>query len=181
MIPRELWRSTGPPLAQSRGGFTLFTWALYAGCLLAAIVSWHKDKQKTKQALLKAWKAFENILPQFLSVLILIGIMLAVLKPETISVFLGRKSGWIGVGLAAILGAVTLIPGFVAFPLAAMLMRGGAGPMQMGAFISSLMMVGVVTMPVEIKYFGRRMALLRNGLAFIFSFLVAWVIGVVVQ
>ena len=85
----------------------------------------------------------------------------------------------VGVGLAALLGAVTLIPGFIAFPLAAMLMRGGAGAMQMGAFISTLMMVGVVTAPVEIKYFGRRMTVLRNGLAFVFSFLVAWAIGVV--
>ncbi|MGE5530071.1 MAG: permease [Patescibacteria group bacterium] len=159
----------------------MFTWVLYACCLLVAVFSWRKDKRKTKQALIKAWKAFENILPQFLGVLVLIGIMLAVLKPETISALLGRKSGWLGVGLASVIGAVTLIPGFVAFPLAAMLMRGGAGAMQMGAFVSTLMMVGVVTMPVEIKYFGRRMTLLRNGLAFVFSFFVAWVIGVVVR
>lgn len=162
------------------GGGVLFTWVLYAFCLLAAVLSWRKDRRKTKQALIKAWKAFENILPQFLGVLVLIGILLAVMKPETISALLGRESGWLGVGLAALLGAVTLIPGFIAFPLAAMLMRGGAGSMQMGAFISTLMMVGVVTAPVEIKYFGRRMAALRNGLAFLFSFLVAWVIGVVV-
>lgn len=159
----------------------MFTYALYIICLIVAAVSWRKDKVKTKKALIKAWKAFENILPQFLGILILVGILLAVLRPETISALLGRKSGWLGVGIGAILGAVTLIPGFVAFPLAAMLMRGGAGSMQMGAFISTLMMVGVVTMPVEIKYFGRRMTLLRNGLAFVFSFLVAWVIGVVVR
>jgi len=122
---------------------------LYACCVLAAVFSWRKDKRKTKQALIKAWKAFENILPQFLGVLILVGILLAVLKPETISALLGRRSGWLGVGLGAILGAVTLIPGFVAFPLAAMLMRGGADAMQMGAFISTLMMVGVVTAPAS--------------------------------
>jgi hypothetical protein len=27
--------------------------------------------------------------------------------------------------------------------------------MQIGAFVSALMMVGVVTMPVEMKYFGK--------------------------
>ena len=74
----------------------LFTWMLYACCLLAVVLSWRKDRRKTKQALIKAWKAFENILPQFLGVLILIGIMLAVLKPETISALLGRESGWSG-------------------------------------------------------------------------------------
>lgn len=171
----EVCRAFSP----NQGGGGLFTLALYAICIVAVIMSLLKDKRQTKQALLKAWKAFENILPQFLGVIILIGLALAVLKPETISAMLGRESGWFGVILAALLGAVTLIPGFVAFPLAAMLMRGGAGAMQMGAFVSTLMMVGVVTAPVEIRYFGRRMTLLRNSMAFIFSFFVAWVIGVI--
>ena len=52
--------------------------------------------------------------------------------------------------------------------------------MQIGAFISTLMMVGVVTIPVEIKYFGKKMTLLRNFMAFILSFFVAYVIGKVV-
>ena len=49
--------------------------------------------------------------------------------------------------------------------------------MQIAAFISTLMMVGVVTMPVEIKYFGKKMTIYRNLMAFIFSFFVAYVIG----
>jgi ABC-type multidrug transport system permease subunit len=53
--------------------------------------------------------------------------------------------------------------------------------MQIAVFISTLMMVGVVTMPVEIKYFGRKLSIYRNLLAFFFSFLVAWVIGVIVK
>jgi len=61
-----------------------------------------------------------------------------------------------------------------------MLLEGGAGYMQIGAFISTLMMVGVVTMPVEIKYFGKKITFLRNLLAFLFSFLVAGIIGWVV-
>jgi len=49
--------------------------------------------------------------------------------------------------------------------------------MQMSAFISSLMMVGVVTFPVEIKYFNKKSALLRNGISFLFSFLVALIMS----
>ena len=79
------------------------------------------------------------------------------------------------------MGAVTLIPGCVAFPMASLLLQGGAGVMQIGAFISALMMVGVVTAPVEIRYFGKRMTLFRNILAFLFSFVVAYIIGWVVM
>lgn len=154
------------------------TIALYVIAITALAVSFAKSKQNTKLALKKAWKSFENILPQFLSILIIIGIMLAILTPEQISVMIGNESGWIGVIVASVIGAITLIPGFIAFPLAAALLKGGAGYMQIAAFISTLMMVGVVTMPVEMKFFGKKATLIRNAEAFVFSYIVAFVMGV---
>ncbi|SEF64699.1 Predicted permease [Caloramator fervidus] len=154
---------------------------LYILTFLLLILSYLKDKQKTQKALLKAWKSFENILPEFLGVLMLVGILLAVLNPQIISKIIGKESGILGVILAAIVGSITLIPGFVAFPTAAMLLKSGAGYTQIAAFVSTLMMVGVVTMPVEIKYFGKKITILRNLLAFIFSFIVAFIIGKVVS
>ena len=143
-------------------------------------VSHFRDKKKTRMALKKAWKSFENILPQFLGVLILVGILLAVFNAELISKMIGSESGWRGVVFSAVVGAITLIPGFVAFPTAALLVNNGAGYMQIGAFVSTLMMVGVVTAPVEIKYFGKRLTIMRNVFAFFFSFVVAYIIGKVV-
>lgn len=153
---------------------------LYIVTALLLIFSFYKDKKKTKMALKKAWKAFENILPEFLVVILLVGVLLAILNPDVISKIIGADSGWFGVILAAMVGAVTLIPGFIAFPTAALLLQGGAGYMQIGAFVSTLMMVGIVTMPVEIKYFGKKLTIYRNILAFIFSFVVAYIIGLVV-
>lgn len=153
---------------------------LYAVTLILLVISFLKDESKTKNALKKAWKSFENILPEFLGVIMLVGILLAVLNPQVISAVIGAESGWFGVILAALVGAVTLIPGFVAFPTAAMLLQNGAGYMQIGAFVSTLMMVGIVTAPVEMKYFGKKLTIARNVLAFIFSFLVAYIIGKVV-
>jgi len=154
------------------------TIALYVIAFLALIISFFKSKEKTKLALKKAWKSFENILPQFLTIIILIGIMLAILTPEQISHLLGNESGWMGVLIASIIGAITLIPGFVAFPLAAALLKSGAGYMQIAAFVSTLMMVGIVTIPLEIKYFGKKAAVIRNAEAFAFSLIVAFVMGV---
>ncbi len=148
------------------------------GLLLLSLI---KDKKKTVMALIKAWKSFENILPQLLSILIIIGIMLAVLSPETISKLIGQQSGWLGMIIAALIGSITLIPGFVAFPLASALLKSGAGFMQIAVFISTLMMVGIVTLPVEIKYFGGKATIIRNVLALIFSFIVAIAIGVALR
>ena len=155
------------------------TAALYVIAILALSVSLLKSKEKTILALKKAWKSLENILPQFLSILIIIGILLTVLSPEQISKLLGKESGWYGVLIAAVIGSVTLVPGFIAFPLAAALLKSGAGYMQIAAFISALMMVGIVTIPVEVEYFGKKAAAVRNIAAFVFSLIVALVMGVV--
>lgn len=154
---------------------------LYFVAITLLIISYNKNKSKTIIALKKAWKSLENILPQFLAILIIIGISLSVLSPETISLLIGKKSGWAGLLAASLVGSITLIPGFVAFPLTAALLQSGAGLMQIAVFISTLMMVGIVTLPMEIKYFGRKAALLRNSMAFGFSFLVAFVMGMVLQ
>ena len=152
----------------------------YALALILQVTSLIKSKEKTLKALLKAWRAFENILPQFLFVLPLVGFMLALLSPTQISALIGDESGFLGLSASILIGSISLIPGFVAFPTAALLLQNGAGYMQMGGFISSLMMVGIVTLPIEFKYFGKKASILRNSLAIIFSFIVAIIIGLVV-
>ena len=137
-----------------------------------------KDKKKTMLAIKKALKSFENMLPQFLAIIILIGIILSILKPEFISTVIGHQSGVLGMVIASVIGSITLIPAFVAFPLAATLLSHGAGIMQISVFISTLMMVGVITLPLEMSYFGKKATLIRNGLALIYSFIVAIIIGV---
>ena len=138
---------------------------LYAGTAALFGVSFVKSREKTILALKKAWKSFENILPQFLAILLLIGFILAVLDEETISKLLGKESGMVGMGIAAVIGSITLIPGFIAFPLAASLLAAGAGYGQIAMFLTTLMMVGIVTLPLEVTYFGKRLAVMRNALA----------------
>ena len=53
----------------------------------------------------------------------------------------------------------------------------GAGIMQVAVFVSTLMMVGVITAPMESQFFNRKIMLMRNGLSFAVSFVIAIVIG----
>ena len=149
---------------------------LYFLALLFLLISYLKDRQKTKMALFKAWKSFSNLIPEILSVMMFAGIILAILNPNTISKLIGAESGFSGILLSLIAGSVALIPGFVAFPLGAALLEEGAGYAQIAAFVSSLMAVGIVTLPLEIKYFNKRIAILRNGFALIVSFIFTMVI-----
>lgn len=157
----------------------MFIYILYGIAGLALLISFVANKDKTYKALKKSWKSFENILPQFLSIIITIGMMLSIVDAETITRFLGSNSGMLGVLGAALVGSITLIPGFIAFPLAAALIDNGAGITQIAAFVSTLMMVGVLTIPLEIATFGKKVTFVRNGMAFIFSLLVAYIMGIV--
>ncbi len=158
-----------------------FTIIFYVVAVAALAGSLLADRKRTVAALRKSWGAFLGIVPQFMAVIIVAGILLAVVDHETISRLVGARSGWLGVVAAALVGAVTLIPAFIAFPMAALVLGSGAGVMQIGAFVSSLMMVGVVTFPIETATFGRKLALARNLAAFAFSFLVALVLSLVVR
>lgn len=157
----------------------MYNYALYLLAVIFLMVSYKRDKKKTKMALKKAWKSFENILPQFLTILAFLGIALALLSPDVISHLLGQKAGWQGMIIASIIGSVTLMPALIAFPIAAILLKNGAGFAQLAVFVSTLMMVGIVTLPLEIKCFGKKISIMRNMFAYLFSFIVALVIGAV--
>lgn len=159
----------------------MYNYVLYSLALGLLALSWFKNYQKTLMALKKAAKSVLNILPELLGIILIIGVILAVMDPPTISRLIGAESGPLGVILTAIIGAITLIPAFIAFPTAAMLLEGGAGIMQIAAFISTLMMVGVVTAPLEIRYFGKKATIIRNSLAFLLSFAIAYIVSLVVK
>lgn len=158
-------------------GNYIFNGVIYLIAIIFLIISFVKSRQKTKKALLKAWNSFKNILPMLLGVVLLIGLILSILDTNLISRIIGEKSGALGILLAAVLGSVTLIPGFIAFPTAALLLAGGAGYIQITAFVQTLMMVGIITLPMEIKYFDKKVAIARNTISFVLSIGVAYLMG----
>ena len=95
-------------------------------------------------------------MPQFLSIICIVGILLSAVTPEVISRVSGRESGFIGVFASALIGSITLMPTFVAFSTADTLLKSGAGYAQIAALVSTLTLVGVVTFPLETKYIGRK-------------------------
>lgn len=153
--------------------FNLILFVL-TGVLL--IVSYMKSPQKTKKALKIAWKSFVRILPMMLTIIGLIGLMLTFISPETIK-FVFSNQHWWSTSLAALLGSITLMPAFIAFPLAASLLREGAGLMPIAAFVTTLTMVGIVSAPMEISIFGKRYTFLRNVLSFVAAIIIALIMG----
>jgi len=146
-----------------------------AGLLIAFI----KDREKTIKSLKIAGKSFIKILPMVFAVIVIIGLLLGFVPHGQISKFVGEQSGIMGVLLVGIVGAVLYIPALLSFPLAASLLDSGASVSAVAAFITTLTMIGTVTLPLEIKELGRNMALLRNGISFVIAIIIALIMGAI--
>jgi uncharacterized membrane protein YraQ (UPF0718 family) len=145
---------------------------LYGLAALGLALSWRSDPGRTRAALARARASLLMILSPLVTVILLVALVLTALPPSVLSSLIGARSGVLGVLLASVAGSVTLIPGFAAFPMAKMLLDNGAGIVQVGVLVSTLMMVGVVTLPMERSIFGWKAAIARNALAYGHSFLV---------
>ncbi|HDS59137.1 MAG TPA: permease [Thermoplasmatales archaeon] len=151
---------------------------LINGIALAGVVlSLAKDRKKTRQSLAVAGKSFLRILPMTLLIILAIGLLLGFVPPSRISQFLGEQSGAGGVLLAGAVGAVMHIPALLSFPLAASLLDSGASVTAVAAFITTLTMIGMITLPLEIRELGLTFAALRNGLSFLAALLIALLMG----
>ncbi|MEW9076928.1 permease [Terrisporobacter glycolicus] len=155
------------------------TYILYTLAAGMCFISYFKSKEKTKNALIKACKSMENIMPQFLSIIVIVGLMLAFIDTDTISNLIGNKSGFLGVLFSATVGSIVMVPTFVAFSTANTLLNSGAGYAQVAALVSTLTFVGIMTFTLESKYIGKKAAFYRNLFAFLFSFVVAFFMGVI--
>lgn len=154
--------------------------ALLINLLAAAAltVSALKDRHKTRQGLVIAYKTFFRILPTVLLVLMLVALIMGFINKQLVSEWLGDSRNGLNVLIAAFLGSVLMIPSIVGFPLAASLLQKGASLMAVGTFITTLTMIGFVTLPLEIKELGRRFAIWRNGLSLLIAVVIGMLIGV---
>ena len=143
---------------------------------LALSLAW--DRKKTTQSLGMAKGMFLGLAGEITVILALVGLVLTLIPASTIRALLGQASTLLSALSGALIGAVTILPAFVAFPLAASLVEKGAHLVAVAAFITTLTMVGLITLPIEIKHFGTKFALLRNGLSLAFALLIAMGVAV---
>jgi uncharacterized membrane protein YraQ (UPF0718 family) len=145
---------------------------------VALVLSLVSDRNKTVSGIKKGLKMFIGLLPTILNVLILVSAFLYLVPKETLSNLLGKNSGLFGIMIAAVLGSVSLIPMFITYPLAAILLKSGVSYRVLAVFITTLLMVGVLTLPLEAKYFGLKISIIRNVLSFIGALVIGLVIGI---
>ena len=144
----------------------------------ALIVSLAASRKKTLAALKRAWKRFRSLLPAFLLMLCLVALVLAFLSDEMIIRVLGKDEILASTAFAALIGSIVFMPGFVVFPLSGILLGKGVPYMDLSAFTTTLMMVGVLTFPIEKAYMGTKATVIRNLVSFFIALAVALAAGI---
>jgi uncharacterized membrane protein YraQ (UPF0718 family) len=149
----------------------------YIITIICLVVSFYYNKKKSVKALKIAWKKFSNILPAFLVMLVFVSIALGVIPEDIYTTFLSKGNPIVSFISGLSLGSIAMMPGFIAFPLSGILLSKGVSYTTLSVFTSSLMLVGVLTFPVEKKYLGFNVAFARNIISVITAIVIALVTG----
>ena len=152
---------------------------LYIVCGGLLITSGIANRKKTLKALKIALKKLLKILPAFLAMIIFVSIVLFLIPQEIIVTYLGTENTAGSVGIAALIGSIAMMPGFIAFPLCGILRDSGVSWSVIAAFSNSLMLVGIVSFPVEKQFLGVKTAIVRNIIALLMSLIIAFVMGII--
>ena len=145
-------------------------------CLLG--ISLISSPAKTFKVLQISLKRFIKISPSFIIMLILVSFALYLTPKALLENLLANDNKSLAVIGALGLGSFAILPGFIVYPLCGILLEQGALYIVLSAFSTTLMMVGIVTFPLEKSYLGFRLALSRNLISFAIAVVIALVTGI---
>jgi uncharacterized membrane protein YraQ (UPF0718 family) len=108
-----------------------------------------------------------NVIPLLIAAFLTAGLIQALVTKEKVTRWLGAGSGWRGLFIACLGGA--LIPGgpYVYYPIAGVLLNTGAGIGVLVAFITAKNLWSVSRLPMELALLGPELTIVRYGITFI--------------
>lgn len=140
--------------------------ALLATILL--IIGFLKGEGQHITGLKSALKMTTDILPLLVFAFIVAGMVQVLLPQELMSRWVGEESGFRGILIGTVAGGLTPGGPYVSLPLAAGLLRAGAGLGTMVAFISAWSLWAVARMPMELGIMGWKFTIVRLACTFFF-------------
>jgi len=155
----------------------IFILSLNITALLLIIISALKDKRKTQKAIKMALQSGKNMLPILLLVIVFIGILLGWIPNAWIQKYLGQNSGFWGVLGAGVIGSVVMMQSFIVYPLANSLLTSGASLTVIATFLTTLTMIGMASLPLQVRELGKPITVYRNLFSFVFAIIIGLLIG----
>ncbi len=131
----------------------------------------NKKKPNFTQILKQAALSIYYMSPMILGVLGLSAILLTFISPEEIKhIFTGQPFTDTIYGL--LLGAIMMGNAMLSYILGGELLKMGISYYAVTAFLLAWVTLGMVQIPLEISFFGKRFVIIRNLLAILFTFII---------
>ena len=136
--------------------------------IILVIIGYSKGEGQHVAGLKSALKMTTDILPLLVCAFIVAGMIKVLLPQELMSRWVGEESGFRGILIGTVAGGI--MPGgpYVSLPLAAGLLRAGAGLGTMVAFITAWSLWAVARLPMELGIMGWKFTLVRLACTFFF-------------
>jgi len=134
--------------------------------LTLVIISYHKEQHMT--GLRTTFDMIINMLPLIIFAIIVAGMIQALMPKELLSRWIGSESGIKGLLIGTLAGAFAPGGPYVSLPIAAGLMRSGAGIGTMVAFLTGWSLWAVLRLPLDIGILGPKFTLIRFLSVFLF-------------
>jgi len=138
--------------------------AIVMGVLLLGVMglaAWKGGWPLVAEGLKRGGKEGVILLPLLVVVFMLTGLVQVLLPRDLVAHWLSDEAGWRGIGVAWVAGALTPGGGPIGMPLAAALVRSGAGLGVVVTYLTSLSMLSFIRLPLEVAMYGGRLTGLR--------------------
>ena len=119
-----------------------------------------------------------QIIPLLVLAFVVAGMVQVLIPHEIISKWVGTESGFRGILVGTVLGG--LAPGgpYVSLPIAAGLLRAGAGVGTMVAFLTGWSLLAFSRLPLEIGIMGWKFTVIRLACTFFFPPIAGWIANI---
>ena len=136
--------------------------------IILSIMAYRRKDGTHIRGLIMAKGMAIGIIPLLLIAFLIAGLIQVAIPPEVIRTWLGEESGWRGIILGTVVGALIPAGPYMAFPIIAAIFSAGASLGTAVALITSWALRGVGQIPFELAFIGPRFMGIRLCTSFLF-------------
>lgn len=174
-------KSNNPEMAKKMKKEMMRDWVILLALVAfaAILLSFYPDNREAVGS--TAWDYFVELMMVLPAVMVILGIFGVFVPNDTVAKYLGKHSGAKGMVLALFIGMIPTGPLYIAFPIAAAMLKKGASISKIIVFLSAWACIKLPQEMVELQFLGPEFMLLRLTLTIIFVILMGILIEKVIE
>ncbi|QGU94013.1 permease [Clostridium bovifaecis] len=156
-------------------------YSFFIGALIIAAIITIVNKEIGFKTFSIAGASFKQMLSVLPPIMILLGLMDVWIPRESMMKYMGDNSGFLGIGLAILIGSIAAGPMYAAFPFTVVLLRKGVRFSNIIIFMNAWCVTKITTFMFEITALGYKFTLTRLMVdipgIIIMGYLVQWLLS----